>query len=446
MPRIAACPAGGWEELMVREAPGVRYSAWRRPAACGGGLSEWRARTVYLGATAADVAAFQLDSSRRCEWDEGVDAYSPMDGVPAEDALADAPALEFWRMRYPAPFCPRDYVLARRVWHQPYSPAAFGDAPNGEAPGGDTVVYSVTKAPTGPLPAELEEALPPGRTHRVRVYHAGLRVRPVPGGAELETIYVEDAGIKPSVVEWTVKRSLWGFVEKQAAAMRAYVPAGGVGGGRTAGVQVGVRRQRPRQGHFGIRAALKAAGGAAKTYVAAVGRAAVAACAASGGDGTPRRVRSFSAPPAAAGANDANMPLSPPGTPRRRRVSSFNANAAVVAAAAAAAPQQAPATPQGRSRGGFDPIVALMAPLRVRARVGASIRRRAAAAFAAGASHVAAERARREARDNARFGPFVPVGDPPRRRRGELRGKVLMVAAAVALRVLRRAPIADGQR
>ena len=430
----------------MRDAPGVRYSAWRRPAAVGGGLSEWRSRTVYVGASAADVAAFQLDSPRRCEWDEGVDAFAPLDAAVAEAAAVAPPELQFWRMRYPAPFCPRDYVLTRRVWRQPYSAAAYGDAPGGGAPGGDTVFYSVSKAPAGPLPAELEAALPPGRTHRVAVYEAGMRVRPVPGGAELESIYFEDAGIKPSVVEWTVRRSLWGFVEKQANAMRAYVPTpGGVGASPPRpGLQVGVRRQRPRQGRFGFRAALKAAGGAAKTYVAAVGRAAVAACAANGGDGTPRRVRSFSAPPPLGGVADGGT-LSPPGTPRRRRGGSFNVNATVTAAAVAAAapgPQLPPGTPRGRSRGGaFEPVAALMAPLQMRARVGASIRRRAAAAFAAGASHVAAERARREAREMERFGPFVPVGDPPRRRRGELRGKMLMLAAAVALRVLRRAPL-----
>jgi hypothetical protein len=456
---------------LTRSAPGLTYTAWRRPAPCGGGLSEWRATTVYEGVTAADVAAFQLDAPRRREWDAGVDAFAPLDDAPAatpplscEAPLCDESQLQFWRMRYPAPFAPRDYVCARRVWRTPPPGGAAPDAAPATASGSadapaaaarirddirdDTTTYVIAKAPPGPLRRDLELSIPCGRSHRVRTYYSGIRVRAVPGGAELSTLYYEDCGLKPSMVEFTVRRSLWGFVEKQAAALHAYVPAargGGGGGSGGAAPQRGVPTQghaalvahdaaaaaRPRKGRFGVRAALRAARGVAVTYVAAAGRAAVAALAANAADGGagagPRRVR--------AGSDGTQPPLSPRRAPRSSRSGSAGGSGSE-------------RSERERERGGthrFDPVAALCAPLRGRLRVGASIRRRAAAAFAAGANHVAAESARRAA---AEAGAADPAGERRRggaggREGGALRGKLFMVAAAIAVRVLRRGALSS---
>jgi hypothetical protein len=446
--------AGEWEEVLSRDAPGLRYTAWRRPAPCGGGLSEWRATTVYEGVTAADVAAFQLDAPRRREWDAGVDAFAPLDDAPLSSsaggaggsesgavptAPGDAPLseesqLQFWRMRYPAPFAPRDYVCARRVWRTPPAGAAAAAAAAPAATcaaADDTTTYIVAKAPPGPLRRDLELAIPCGRAHRVRTYYSGIRVRAVPGGAELTTLYYEDCGLKPSMVEFTVRRSLWGFVEKQAAALHAYVPSASGGAGMQRGgaptqghaallAHDAAAAARPRKGRFGVRAALRAARGVAVTYVAAAGRAAVAALAANAADGgAPRRMRT-------AGSDGALAPPSPRRTPRSSRSGSAGGSGS-----------------ERSERGGahnFDPVAALCAPLRGRLRVGASIRRRAAAAFAAGANHVAAESARRAAAE-------ADAAEPAHQRRrggaggregGALRGKLFMVAAAIAVRVLRR--------
>jgi hypothetical protein len=439
--------AGEWEEVLTRAAPGLHYTAWRRPAPCGGGVSEWRARTVYEGVTAADLATFQLDAPRRHEWDTGVDAFAPLDEAPLSSssgsASAAAPApgdalpsdesqLQFWRMRYPAPFAPRDYVCTRRVWRTPTAGGGAAAAPDAtSAAADDTTTYVVAKAPPGPLRRDLELAIPCGRAHRVRTYYSGIRVRAVPGGAELTTLYYEDCGLKPSMVEFTVRRSLWGFVERQAAALHAYVPSASGGAGMQRGgaptqghaallAHDAAAAARPRKGRFGVRAALRAARGVAVTYVAAAGRAAVAALAANAADGgPPRRMRT-------AGSDGALAPPSPRRTPRSSRSGSAGGSGS-----------------ERSERGGahnFDPVAALCAPLRGRWRVGASIRRRAAAAFAAGANHVAAESARRAAAE-------ADAAEPAHQRRrggaggregGALRGKLFMVAAAIAVRVLRR--------
>jgi len=211
-------------------------------------VSEWRATTVYHGAAAAEVAAFQLDAARRAEWDAGVEAYALLASAAGAQGGPEAPELQFWRMRFPTPFAPRDYICTRRLWRDAQA---------------DTV-YVVAKAAA--CPAAAEAAIPAGRSFRVERYASGIRVRPVPGGAELATLYHEDCGIAPRLVDAAAKRGLWSFVERQAAAQQAYAPDG-----------ARIRAIRPRR--FGARATLRVLASAAGASL----RAAVTALAAKHG-------------------------------------------------------------------------------------------------------------------------------------------------------------------
>ena len=386
----------GWEQVLERTAPGIQYTAWRRPAPCGGGLSEWKGRTVYTDISATDLAAFQLDSLRRQEWDSGVECFARLDGQERQGAAAapradgDQVSLEFWRMAFPAPFASRDYVCAKRVWRA---------ASDGEA------TYTVSKVPAGRLPGELEETLPEGRAHRVTTYFSGARVRPLPeGGSELTTLYFEDSGISPGMVDWAVRRSLWSFVEKHAQALRQFTPSSGDSSSSSAATAaplsnasaVRIVPHRSRGGRFGFRAAAHTLA----TYATAIGRSVVAA--------------------ALAGEH--------PDARAQRRAQR----------AAAAQARRAARAKTGR----FDPVASILGNVRpLKVRVGESIKRRASAALHAGATHIEAERARKRAREE-QWQREGHRGDPG----AAFRGKLLMVAAAVALKVLHKRDASRGGR
>jgi hypothetical protein len=366
---------GAWEEVLSKSSPegDLCYTAWCRPSPAGGGFSEWKATTVYGAVQLQDVIAFQLDTQRRSDWDSGVQTFSQLE-VEGSSRAGPAAVLEHWRMRYPAPFAPRDYICARRVWLLP------------DGPDGQQCLYVVSKTPQGPLPRHLEEALPAGRAHRVETFCSGVRVRAVPTGVELSTVYHEDAGIKASLVDWTVRRSLWAFVEKQARGMEAH--AGGARGGTAEAQQA---PGRLREGRLEVRKALRGAGGTLVTYVSAFGRGVAAA--------------------ALAGAS--------PEAKHARRA------------------QRAAAQAQRRAQaqlGGFDPVAQILQPLRERLHVKESLNRRAQAAMQAGATHIAAERARRQARALAEG----PRRADAREAGAAIRGKVLMVVAAIALRAVHK--------
>jgi hypothetical protein len=386
----------GWEQVLERTAPGIQYTAWRRPAPCGGGLSEWKGRTVYTDISASDLAAFQLDSLRRQEWDSGVECFARLDGqerpggvaAAAPRADGDQVSLEFWRMAFPAPFASRDYVCAKRVWRA---------TRDGEA------TYTVSKVPPGRLPGELEEFLPEGRAHRVTTYFSGARVRPLPeGGSELTTLYYEDSGISPGMVEWAVRRSLWSFVEKHAQALRQFTPSSNSSSVAATAAPIAsasTMRIVPRRNHGG-RFGLRAAARTLATYATAIGRSVVAA--------------------ALAGEH--------PDARAQRRAQR----------AAAAQARRAARVKTGR----FDPVASILGNVRpLKVRVGESIKRRASAALHAGATHIEAERARKRAREEQwqREGQRGDSG-------AALRGKLLMVAAAVALKVLHKRDASRGVR
>lgn len=402
---LSSAQEQGWEEVLSRDAPGIRYTAWRRPAPCGGGLSEWKATTVFTDIAASDLAAFHLDATARQEWDAGVERYEQLDVAPPPQqtqhkAVVDdaALSLQFWRMAFPAPFASRDYVCARRVWRAPSS----GDSNDRDA------VFVVSKVPAGSLPGTLEDALPMGRTHRVQTYFSGARVRPLPsGGSELTTLYYEDSGISPAMVEWAVRRSLWSFVEKQAQALHQYTTHSsghGAGPSTDTGAQPArLRLTRTSSGRRGIRSAVRRIGGVVLTYASAIGRSVVAAALAAENPDV-RAAR------------------------RQQRAQAAQARRALRA-----------------KTGVFDPVASIVGNMRGRIRVGESIKRRATAALHAGSAHIVTERARRQLRDEQELQaqPRAHAHTDPA---AALRGKLLMIAAAVAFKVLQRPNSAAGVR
>jgi len=366
-----------WEEVLSRESPelGLSYCAHRRaaPPEAGGG-SVWRSSTRFSGVPAERLAAFQLDAARRHEWDSGVALFADL-----TEAAGEAPeglSLHFWRMRFPAPLAPRDYVTARRTWRE-----------------GETL-FVVSRALRGPPPPAVAAALPGGRAHRVGSYYAGLRVAGCEGGARLDTLYYEDSGIKPSVVDWTVKRGLWGFVEKQAAGLKAFQPA--PAGAAPAAPQPPPRRQRPR-----LRDALRGAGGFALSLAGAGARGLAAALASSP-------------------------------SPSQRQARREKARAAA-----------------SRVPSPLAPLAALSSAVRSRVHPVESLQRRGAAALGAAKQHLHRERERREARERERRRreALISAGLGLRADARVLprfdASLAIGVAAAVAVRLLRRAKNAE---
>lgn len=359
--------AEAWEHVTTQASEGLQYSAWRQEAPIGRGLSAWRAAAVYEGVSAETLAAFQLDSDSRAQWDKGVATFKRLAGD--DEAGAE---LQFWRCHFPGPFAARDYVCVRRVWTEPAAEE-----------GGHPTLFVVSKSVSQRLPAEIQSAIPGGRSHRVAAYYSGMRVRQVPGGSELATLYYEDAGIAPALVDRAVRRSLWAFMQRQDAALRAWSQANG-GGVETRGV-------------------LAAAAAAA-------------------------------APPAGV--------IPPPGSRGRRRARLRAAlggvQRAVTGVLAAAGRRVHHAVVRGQPmpvggqmhRVAFDPVAVAVAPLRNRLLLAAATRRRVGAVGHAGPAP-------------ARFGPNparlqpLRIGARPLDG-GGWRNRVLVIAAAVALKALRK--------
>jgi len=220
------------------------------------------------------------------------------------------------------------------------------------------------------------------------------------------TLYYEDSGISPGMVEWAVRRSLWSFVEKQAQALHQYTTHSsghGAGPSTDTGAQPArLRLTRTSSGRRGIRSAVRRIGGVVLTYASAIGRSVVAAALAAENPDV-RAAR------------------------RQQRAQAAQARRALRA-----------------KTGVFDPVASIVGNMRGRIRVGESIKRRATAALHAGSAHIVTERARRQLRDEQEQAhPRAHARTDPA---AALRGKMLMIAAAVAFKVLQRPNSAAGIR
>jgi len=149
------------------------------------GLTQFRLEMVMEGVSAEQLARVQMNDVIRGEWDtslvvadhlarsdaETYDVSTDMNAITdAEDNDAgEGSELAFWRMKFPAPLAPRDYLFVRRRWR-----CARG------------AYYGVTKDATGSRDGDaLLEQLGPknGSGLRVRRIFSGQRVRDVASNA-----------------------------------------------------------------------------------------------------------------------------------------------------------------------------------------------------------------------------------------------------------------------
>ena len=145
------------------------------------GLTQFRLEMVMEGVSAEQLARVQMNDVIRGEWDtslvvadhlarsdaETYDVSTDMNAITdAEDNDAgEGSELAFWRMKFPTPLAPRDYLFVRRRWR-----CARG------------AYYGVTKDATGSRDGDaLLEQLGPrnGSGFRVRRIFSGQRVRDV---------------------------------------------------------------------------------------------------------------------------------------------------------------------------------------------------------------------------------------------------------------------------
>lgn len=119
---------GPWELLMAEAAPRVRYWAWRRPLRRG--LCMYMTRSVFDGASPAELRAFMNDDAFRVVWDGSMSLLRRI--APAGGAAGSAPAagaaaalaehetaIMQALVAFPKPMASRSYVYGRRVWPRP---------------------------------------------------------------------------------------------------------------------------------------------------------------------------------------------------------------------------------------------------------------------------------------------------------------------------------------
>ena len=151
---------------------GTTYRLFRRPGPAADGdhrrpLTQFRLEMVMEGVDAKTLARVQMNDVIRGMWDGSLlhaDHLARTTEAPGRGA-----ELAFWRMRFPAPLAPREYLFVRKRWVDP-----------------DGTYFGVTRDATGAPEAEglaRSAAVPGGaRAFRVRRIFSGQRVRDVRGG------------------------------------------------------------------------------------------------------------------------------------------------------------------------------------------------------------------------------------------------------------------------
>lgn len=208
VPGFAKCPEDeGWEEFFEKSTDTVTYTAWKKPWK--NGLYVYKSSTVVKGVSGSALRAFQNDDDFRPHWDENVLEYTVLGSTEVEGNLSK---LEYWRSKFPRPMAQREYVFSRKDW-----------------PGeGEGESYSLCRS--CPLPSDAEPESK-GRAVRVPEYYVGHRIidHSMPGEetpSALMVIYCyEDNGVGAGMINMTLKRGLWGFVQKHEEAMRKWISA-----------------------------------------------------------------------------------------------------------------------------------------------------------------------------------------------------------------------------
>lgn len=227
-------------------------------------------RSVFLGATPAELRAFMNDDAYRVVWDNSMHVLRPVvspDPAPAADSRnssgsgssttvsnaavelmaaaaaarisggGDAEGAEASTassnagnvhvlphesvvmqalVQFPKPMASRSYLYARRVWPRP-------------ADGG---CYCLSKSCTLPLSTAVPAL--PGRSVAVDDYCSGCVIRapspqllppgtdPAAPAAEVFMVYFEDSHVRASLANLGIKKGLWPLVQRTEKALRVY--------------------------------------------------------------------------------------------------------------------------------------------------------------------------------------------------------------------------------
>jgi hypothetical protein len=277
-------PGNGTSYRMLRRngpAPGTTDGGER-------GLAQFRLEAVMEGVTAAQLARVQMNDLVRAQWDTSLLHGDQLAVSEPSSSSTDGSELAFWRMKFPMPMAPRDYLFVRRRWQGAEDGAFYG------------VTRDATGAAGGFADSLAAGVRVSGGGYRVRRLYSGQRIRAVtvtpsataagaagagseggmqqqalqqpprpassstsststqnslaspsasgaggscPGpAAELVSIYHEDSGVPAAVIALAACKGLLPFMRNLEAAARgsfgiegAELAAGGRGGGRGGG-------------------------------------------------------------------------------------------------------------------------------------------------------------------------------------------------------------------
>lgn len=213
----------------------------------GRGLTQFRIEMVMQGVTAAQLARVQMNDVIRGQWDASLLHADHLAATEAEPAPGKTPGgegteLALWRMKFPMPLQPRDYLFVRRRWET-----------------SDGTLYGVTKDATGCRDGDelAASAGLGGGGYRVRRIFSGQRIRNVrlegedaaqcsaeaspaqsttssstsffsPGrggrgapAAELVSIYHEDSGVPAAVISLGACKGLMPYMRNLEEAARS---------------------------------------------------------------------------------------------------------------------------------------------------------------------------------------------------------------------------------
>ncbi|CAI7886260.1 unnamed protein product [Closterium sp. NIES-54] len=207
---------GPWEMIIDKHSSDVEYMTWRRDPQ-DGGVTEYRSRIRFIGASARDTCAFYTDCAYMPRWDPMLRSMAPLLACPATGVQSAC-----FERKYP--FCaPREYVLAWRVWQQGESAEVAGvQGGKGEGEGEGETFFCITKA--------VEDASVPrkNKPRRVDVYRSEWRMKDVvlPGGriaAEMDMIVQEDSGMQRDMAKLAYRRGAWGYIRSTDAHLRSYI-------------------------------------------------------------------------------------------------------------------------------------------------------------------------------------------------------------------------------
>ncbi|CAI5993082.1 unnamed protein product [Closterium sp. NIES-65] len=201
---------GPWEMIIDKHSSDVEYMTWRRDPQ-DGGVTEYRSRIRFIGATARDTCAFYTDCAYMPRWDPMLRSMAPLLACPAT-------GVQSARFERKYPFCaPREYVLAWRVWQQGESVDAAGM----QGGMGETF-FCITKA--------VEDVNVPrkNKPRRVDVYRSEWRMKDVvlPDGriaAEMDMVVQEDSGMQRDMAKLAYRRGAWGYIRSTDSHLRSYI-------------------------------------------------------------------------------------------------------------------------------------------------------------------------------------------------------------------------------